>query len=161
MVDVLFGDVGVMPNHFFLEAPRLGVMLDLTDLGANNAFEGLKHSTRPNSLYWIAPVGSLAEIYSIVIPICKPEPNRQASGRLESQGVDQLLPQKTHRSGAKNDDALLMQANDAFIWPEVEQFCEVQVLAIGGGVRRLGLHSALFYAQEAQTSIGNWYRDRR
>ena len=92
MMDVLFGHVGVVPNHFLLEASRRSVMLDLADLCANNTFEGVKHGTRPNSFYGISPVGALAEVHRVVIPVGEPEPNRYASGRLEAQRIDQLLP---------------------------------------------------------------------
>src|SRR5688572_24658423 len=92
MMDVLLSHVRVVPNHFFLEASRGSVMLDRADVCANNAFEGVKHGPRPNSFYGISPVGALAEVHRVVIPVGKPEPNRHASGRLEAQRIDQLLP---------------------------------------------------------------------
>ena len=50
-----------------------------------------------------------------------------------------------------------MQPDDPLIWAEIEQFCEVQVLAIRRVVAtRLRLHSAPFYAQEVQTA---WLRN--
>ena len=88
MMDVLFGNVRVVPNHFLLEPSRRSVMLDLADLCAHDAFEGLKYRTRAHSLDWISPVGSLAEVPRVVLPVGAPEPNRYASGTLEPQRID-------------------------------------------------------------------------
>src|SRR5687768_1449944 len=76
MMDVLFGHVRVVPHHFLLEASRRSVMLDRADVCANNAFEGLKHGSRPNAFYGIGPVGALAEVHRVVVPVGEPEPNR-------------------------------------------------------------------------------------
>ena len=84
-----------------------------------------------------------------MIPLREPEPNRHASGGLQAQRIDQLLPQQTHRRRAENDDPLLVQADDSLIRPEIEEFCEVQVLPIRRVVAtRLRLDSGTFYAQE-------------
>ena len=99
----------------------------LRDLRANDAFERVKHRAGPNALDRIGPVRSLAQVDRVVIAVGEPESNRHASGRLESQRVDQLLPQKSHRRRAENDDTLLVQPDDPLIRPEIEQFCEVQV----------------------------------
>src|SRR5688572_32795498 len=92
MMDVLLGHVRVVPNHFFLEASRRSVMLERADVCANNPFEGLKHGSRSNAFHGISPVGALAEVHRVVIPVGEPEPDRYASGRLETQRIDQLLP---------------------------------------------------------------------
>src|SRR4030095_5974800 len=48
-----------------------------------------------------------------------------------------------------------MQADDALIWAEIEQFGEVQVLAVGRVLAtRSRLHNAPFYAPERQ-EFGN------
>src|SRR6478672_596225 len=41
MMNVLFGDVRVVPDHFLLEAARRSVMRDLAYVCANNSFERL------------------------------------------------------------------------------------------------------------------------
>jgi hypothetical protein len=41
MVQVLLGYVGVVPDDFFLESPRDGIMFDFPNVRANDAFKGL------------------------------------------------------------------------------------------------------------------------
>ena len=157
MMDVLFSDVRIVPKHFLLESPRRSVMLDLADVCANDALEGMKHRTRPNSFYWISPLRSLAEVHRVVIPVSEPEPNRHASGGFDSQGIDELFTHKPHGRRAENDDTLLVQPNDSLMWAEIEQLCKVQLLAIRCVVATwLRLHNAPFYAQEVQTT---WLRN--
>jgi hypothetical protein len=83
-------------------------MLDLANVCANDALEGVKYRARPNSLYGIRPVRSLAEVHRVVIPVRKSEPNRYASGRVDSKGIDEFFPQKPHGRGAEDYDTLLM-----------------------------------------------------
>jgi hypothetical protein len=116
----------------------------------------VKHRTGPNSLYWVSPFRSLAQVHRVVIPVSEPEPNRNASGGFDSQGIDELFPHKPHGRRAENDDTLLVQPDDPLIWAEIEQFCEVQVLAISYVATWLRLHKAPFYAQEVQTT---WLRN--
>jgi hypothetical protein len=95
-------------------------MIDRANLGADNAFEGLQQRTRANRLDKIAPVGSLPQIHGVVIAVGEPESNRHASGRLESERIDQFLAQEPHRRGAEDDDALVVQADDPLIRTKVE-----------------------------------------
>ena len=90
-MDVLFSNVRVVPNHFLVEASRRSVMLDFSNVGANDAFQGVQHGSRANSFDGIGPVRALAEIHRVVIPVGEPEPNRDAPGCLEAQRIDQLL----------------------------------------------------------------------
>lgn len=156
MMDMLFGHVRVVPDDFLLESPRRGVMLDLADIGPNNPFEGLKYGTRTNTLYGISPPRAPAEVHGVVIPVREPESNRQASGRREPERIDQLLPQKAHRRRTENDDTLIVQADEPLVRPEIEQFCEVQVLAVRRVVAmRLPLHSSPILRSTSQRSIGS------
>ena len=43
--------------------------------------------------------------------------------------VDELLSQQAHRGRAQDDDALLVQPDDALIGPEIEELGELQWLA--------------------------------
>src|SRR5687768_8047682 len=56
MMDVLFSHVRIVPDYLLLESPGRSVMFDLANLGANDAFEPVKHRTRANSLQGISPV---------------------------------------------------------------------------------------------------------
>ncbi len=124
---VLLGHVRVVPDDFLLEPSRRGVVLDLGDLRANDAFESVKHRAGPNSLDRIGPVRSLAEVDRVVVSVRVPESNRHAPGRFEAKGIDQLFPQQSHGRRTQDDDTLLVQPDDPFIRAEVQQFREMQV----------------------------------
>ena len=141
MMNVLFGDVGVVPDDFLLEMARRSVMHELADDGANNPLEGLEHRARPHSLNGIGPVRVFAEIHRVVISVGEPEPNRYPPGRLETQRIDQLFAKESHRRRADDDDTLIVQPDNPLVRPKIEQFCEVQVVVSGPFVPAwLGLH---------------------
>jgi hypothetical protein len=100
------------------------------ELRSTDAFEGVEHRARSNSLERIRPPRPLAQVHRIVVPVGEPQSNRYPPGRLEAQGINQLLAQEPHGGRAENDDALLVQSDDPLIGPKVEQFCEVQVLTL-------------------------------
>ena len=58
------------------------------------------------------------------------KPQEQAPRRLESQRVDEFLAQQAHGRGAEQDDALLVQADDALIRPKIEQLRQMMGLDI-------------------------------
>ena len=120
MVYVLFGHVGVVPDHFLLESAGRGVVLDLGDLGPHDAFKPVKDGTRPEPFQGVRPVGPVAQTHRIVVPVRIPKPQHQAPRGLESQRVDELLAQQAHGGRAQDDDPLLMQPDDALIWAEIE-----------------------------------------
>jgi hypothetical protein len=125
VVYVLFGRVGIVPEHFLLESTGSGVMFDLGDFGPDNAFKPVKYCTYPEAFQWGCPFRSIAQAHRIVIPVCVPEPQHEASRGLKSQRVNEFLPQKTHCGSAQNDDALLMEPDDPLIRAEIEQRGEV------------------------------------
>ena len=94
----------------------------------------------PSSVCTTAPVrspssgldqcGPIAQAHRIVIPVRKAKPHEQAAGRVRPQRVDQLLSQQSHRGRAEDDDALLVEPNDAFIRPKIEQFGELQTVIV-------------------------------
>ena len=50
-----------------------------------------------------------------------------------AERVDELLAQQAHRRRAQDDDALLVQPDDALIRPEIEQLGEVEALGYALG----------------------------
>ena len=130
VVHVLFGGVGIVPDHFFLESTGRGIVVDPGNLGPDNPFKPVKYGTGPEAFQRVCPFGSIAQAHRIVVPVRVPEPQHQASRRLQSQCVNELLAQETHRGRAQNDDALLMEADDPLVWTEIENLRKVEVLQI-------------------------------
>lgn len=75
---------------------------------------------------------SIPKAHGIVVPVRIPEPQEQAPGLLEAQGVDQLLTHQAHGGGTQQHNTLLVQANDALIGPEIQKLSEVNVREVGG-----------------------------
>jgi hypothetical protein len=130
-----------VPEHFFLEASRRGVVIYAANLRTNDAFQGLKHRTRPKAIHGVRPRRPFAQVHGIVVSIGKPEANRQPPGCLEAQRIDQLFAKESHRRRTQNDDTLIVKPDNSLIRTEIEQFREVQVVVIRRGVAtRLRLH---------------------
>ena len=66
----------------------------------------------------------------VAVRVAKPQ--EQAPCRFEAERVDEFLAQQTHGRGAEQDDALLVQADDALIRPKIEQFREMVGFQMGG-----------------------------
>ena len=64
--------------------------------------------------------------------------------RLEPQRVDELLAQQAHGRRAQDDDALLVQPDDALIGTEIEHLGEVEVLQIHRLGMRRSFHISLW-----------------
>src|SRR6188472_500378 len=153
---MLLGDVRVVPDDFLLEPPRRGVVVDPGDLRANDAFESVKHRAGSNALDRIGPVRSLAEVDRVMVSVGVPKPNRHASGRCESKGIDQLFPQQSHGCRTQDDDTLLMQPDDPFIRAEVQQFREMRIcwgrLVIATWLR---LHGSAIVRRERRSNVAS------
>jgi hypothetical protein len=65
-----------------------------------------------------------------VVPVRKSEPQEQAARRSGAERIDQLFPEQAHRRGAQDHDTLIVEADDALIWAEIEQLREVQLFRI-------------------------------
>jgi hypothetical protein len=65
-----------------------------------------------------------------VVTIREPKPHEQTACRLRTERVDQLLSQETHRRRAEDDDALLVEPDDALVGPEVQELGELQATVI-------------------------------
>jgi hypothetical protein len=72
-----------------------------------------------------------------VVSIREPEPQKETSGDVEAQGIDQLLTQQPHGGCTQKHDALLVQSDDALIGPEIKQLSDVKVSEIGRVRQRL------------------------
>ena len=71
------------------------------------------------------------------------KPQHQAPRGLEPQRVDEFFAQQPHGSGAQDDDALLVQADDALIRPEIEDLSDMEVSEIDLlRQRREGFHGS-------------------
>ena len=82
------------------------------------------------SLARIRPGAPIAQAHGVVVPVCEAEPHQQPARRLGAQRIDQLFSQQAHRRGAENDDALFVEANDAFIRPKIEQLGELHAAVV-------------------------------
>jgi hypothetical protein len=128
MVHVLFGDVGVVPDYVLLESAGRRIVFDLDDVGSDDTLEPMKDDSSTNPFKRTRPFGPVAQTDGIVVPVCVSEPKHQTSGRLESQGINELPTQQTHGGRTQNDDALFVQPDDALIRPEIENLSQVEVL---------------------------------
>jgi hypothetical protein len=119
-----------VPHDFFLEPSRGGVMLDAADVHTHDTFESLQHRAGTNTFDWIGPLRSLSQIHCVVVTVGESESKRHSFGRLYSQRIDQLLAKKAHCRRAQDDDTLIVQPDDPFIRPEVEELGQMQILVI-------------------------------
>ena len=130
VVYVLFGHVGVVPDHVLLESAGGGIVLDFRDVSPHDAFESVKDRTRTEPFQGVRPVGPIAQTHRIVVPVRIPKPQHQTPGRLEPQGIDELLAQQAHGGRAEDDNPLLVEPDDALIRAEIEHLAEIQPLQI-------------------------------
>ena len=91
----------------------------------------MQHDAGPQPVERSRPVRAVAQADGVVIPVGVAEPQQQAPRRLESQRVDELLAQQAHRRRAEDDDALLVQPDDALIGPKVQELGQIVVLECG------------------------------
>ena len=122
--------VRVVPAHFLFEAAGLVVVVDAPDIGANDAFQGMEHRPGAKAVHRAAPIRSRTQIDRVVVSVREPEAKQHAAGCFEPERVDELLSHEAHRGRAEDDDTLLVQSNDPLIGPEIEQFGEVQIVAV-------------------------------
>ncbi len=121
--------VRVVPAHLLLEAPGLVVVVDPPNVGSHDAFQRMQHRAGTEAVHRAAPIRACPQIDRVVIAVREPEPKQDATSGLQTQRVDELLSHQAHRGRAENHHALLVQADDALIRSEIEQFGEVQMLA--------------------------------
>ena len=103
-------------------------MFDADDLGSDDAFEPVKHRAGAEPFQWVRPCRSVAQADGIVVTVCVAKPQHQTPRRLGPQRCDELLAQQAHGSRAQDDDALLVKADDALVWAEIQNLGEVDVL---------------------------------
>ena len=90
----------------------------------------MEHRTCAETLDGTRPVRTRPQVDGIVVSVREPESKQDAPGCLHAKRVDELFSHEAHRRGAEDDDALLVQSNDALIRPKIEQFGEVQLLVV-------------------------------
>jgi len=138
-MQMLLRRVGVVPDDFHVEAARL-VPLQAHDLNAGDALERVEDGSFVQSFYGVRPLGPLSHVDSVVVAVGVAEPQHNPARNITAERVDQLLLHEPHRRGAQDDDTLIVQADDAEIRPEVEQFGELEVsdvLRLHGGMTAL------------------------
>ena len=64
---------------------------------------------------------AMTQADGIVIAVGKPEAHQQASRGIGAERLDELLAQQTQRRSAQNHHALLVETNDPFVGPEIQQ----------------------------------------
>ena len=119
-----------MPFDLRREVAGLRIEFHRREIGSHNAFEGVHHGAGSQSVEWIGPVGTIAEADGVVVAVRKAKPHEQPARGIGSQRVDQLLSQQAHRGRTEDDHPLLVEPNDTFIRPEVEQFHELQATVV-------------------------------
>ena len=126
MMDVLLGFIGIVPFDLGLEVAGLGIEVHRCEVSAHDSFERVNLRAGTQTIQRIGPCRPIAQTDCVVVPIREAESHQEAAGRLSSQRINQLLSQQAHGGRTKDDDALLMQPNDAFIRPKIEELGELQ-----------------------------------
>ena len=83
MVDVLLGHVRVVPDHFLLEPTRRGVVLDLGDLGPDDALEPVQDRAGAKPVERVGPLRSVAQTDGVVIAVGVAKAQHEAPRRLD------------------------------------------------------------------------------
>ena len=78
----------------------------------------------------IRPLRSLAHVDSVVIAVGVAEAQHESARHIATERVDQLLLDEAHGRGAQDDDTLFVEADDAKVGPEVEQFGQLQAVGV-------------------------------
>ena len=102
-------------------------MIEPVNLHANDAFQCLKHRSGANPIERIGPLRAFSQVHGIVVSIGEAESDRNPSGCVETQRVDQLLAEQPHGGCTEDDNPLLVQSDDPLVRTKIEQFREVQV----------------------------------
>src|SRR5678815_5828470 len=102
MMYMLLGNIRVVPKDFLFEPAGRGVMVDLDDLGSNDAFESGKHDDGTQPFGRISPFRAVAQAHGVVIPIRITKSEKQLACGLEAQRVNELLAEQAHRSCAED-----------------------------------------------------------
>jgi hypothetical protein len=139
MVQMLLRDVGIVPNDLHLESACL-VVLQPDDLNTGDALERMEDGALAQPVDGVRPLGTLTHVDGVVIAVGVAEPQHHAARNIAAERVDQLLLHEAHRRGTQDDHTLIVQADDAEIRPEVQQFGELEmsdVLRLHDGVTAL------------------------
>jgi hypothetical protein len=123
---MLLGFIRIVPLNLRLEVSRLRIEFDRSKIGTHDAFQSVYDNACTQTVERSRPGGSIAETHRVVITIGETKAHEEAARRLASQRIDQLLPQQSHGGCAEDDHSLLVEPNDAFIGPKVEELRKLQ-----------------------------------
>jgi hypothetical protein len=126
---MLLCGVGVVPHDLHVETARV-VVLQADDLDAGDAFERVEDGPLAQPLDRIRPLGSLAHVDGVVVAVGVAEPQHQAARDVAAERVDQLLLHEAHGGGAQDDHTLIVEADDAKVWPEIEQLGQLKAVGV-------------------------------
>jgi hypothetical protein len=129
-MDMLLGFVRIVPFDLGLEAAGLRIEFHGGKIGPHDAFERVHDRAGAQSIEWIGPVGAIAQADGVVIAVREAKPHEKAARGFGPEGVDQLFSQQAHRGRTEDDDSLLVQPDNTFIRPKIEQFDELQATVI-------------------------------
>ena len=129
VMDVLLGLVGIVPRTSASKRPVSSLYSTRRSRSAR-CLPACGPSRRYASPSTGSPIRALPQIDGVVVTVREPEPHQEAPSRLEPERVDQFLSHQAHRGGAEDDDALLVEPDDALVGPEIEQFGELQIVAV-------------------------------
>ena len=129
-MDMLLSFIRIVPFDLRLEAAGLRIEFHRREIGPHNAFECVNNRAGSQSVEWIGPVGTIAKADGVVVAVGKAKPHEKAARGFGPERVDQLFSQQAHRGRAEDDHPLLVEPNDTFIRPKVEQFDELQATVI-------------------------------
>ena len=72
MMHVLFGHIGVVPEHFLVEPTGGDVMIHPANVYSNDSFQRLEHRTCPEAVHRVGPLRSFPQVHRIVDPSANP-----------------------------------------------------------------------------------------
>jgi hypothetical protein len=132
VVQMLLRGVGVVPDDTHLKTTCL-VTLQANDLDARDAFERVEDGAFAQPFDRIRPLGSLAHVDGVVVAVRVAEAQHHPPRDVTAERVDQLLFHEPHRGGTQDDDTLIVKADDAEVWPEVQQLGQLEAVDGLGG----------------------------
>ena len=96
----------------------------------------VQHDAGTQPFERIRPLRPVAQAHGVVVPVGVAKPQEQAPRRFEPERVDELLAQQAHGRRAQDDDALLVQPDDALVRPKIEELRQMVGFQMGRHDRR-------------------------
>jgi hypothetical protein len=102
------------------------------DVRSNDAFEPVKGSAGLQPFKRTRPIGAAAQTHGIVVSVGVAKPQHQASRGVDPQRIDEFFAHQPHGDGTQDDDALLVQSDDAKVRPKIEHLRQMEMLRGAG-----------------------------